>query len=269
MRTQKIKTGFTLTELLTVIAIIVVLVAIGMPAAREALESFESSAGVSNVIRLALVRARAISVRERRFAGVRFQQDTRGNQYMIFIVHDHANTGLVNGFRAAGGLDPIKLPRDVGVMDLRIRTDPSDARNADDMPIEVEGDDAASDLNINDPFELDDTTTFSIVFSPAGKMVIHDVRVRNRDGYVDSTTNTDVSDDEVFNKKDVVDDGNAMFYQDDYAGLGLGQEPSRNHFIIYNEKEFDSVDAESRWTDYLQYLEVVYVNRYTGQIINR
>jgi prepilin-type N-terminal cleavage/methylation domain-containing protein len=264
MRKQKIKTGFTLTELLTVIAIIVLLVAIGMPAAKEALESFESSAGVSNVIRLALVRARAITTRERRFAGVRFQQDTRGNQYMIFIVHDPANTGLVNGFRAAGGVNPIKLPEDVSVMDLRIRTDPCDARNADDMPIEVEGDDAASDLNINDPFELDDTTTFSIVFSPAGKLVIHDVRIRNRDGRTDDT-----SDDDVFNTSNNVDNGIGMFYQDDYAGLGLGQEPSRNHFIIYNENEFDSVDTESRWTDYLQYLEVVYVNQYTGQIINR
>jgi len=241
MRKQKRKTGFTLTELITVIAIIVLLVAIGLPAAREVLESFESSAGVSNVIRLALARARAIAVREQAYAGVRFQQDTRGNQYMIFIVHDHPNTNLVNGFRAAGGLDPVKLSEDVGVMDY-----------------------ARYDEDIDDPCELTDATTFSIVFSPAGKLVIHDVRVRNRDGRTDDT-----SDDDVFNISNNVDDGIGMFYQDDYADLGLGQEPSRNHFVIYNKNEFDSVDAESRWTDYLQYLEVVYVNPYTGQIINR
>jgi Tfp pilus assembly protein PilE len=264
MRKRKIKTGFMLTELITVIAIIVLLVAIGVPAAREVLESFESSAGVSNVIRLALAKARAVAARERRFAGVRFQQDTRGNQYMIFIVHDPANTNLVNGFRAAGGLDPVKLPEDVGVMDLRIRTDPCDASDSVDMSIEVEGDDAASDSYIDDAFELDDTTTFSIVFSPAGKLVIHDVRARNRDGQTDAT-----SDDDVFNTTNNVDGGIGMFYQDDYASLGLGQEPSRNHFVIYDKKEFNSVDAESRWTDYLQYLEVVYVSRYTGEIINR
>lgn len=264
MRKQKTKTGFTLTELLTVIAIIVVLVAIGMPAAREALESFESSVGVRHLISSALGSARAIAASQQKYAGLRFQQDLDGNQYMIFIVHDKPATNLAYGFCAVGGYKPMKLPRSVGVMDLTVRTDPCDARNADDMPIEVEDDDAASDLNINDAFELDDTTTFSIVFSPAGKLVIHDVRVRNRDGQTGDT-----SDDDVFNTSNNVDDGIGMFYQDDYASLGLGQERSRNSFVVYDKKEFESVDAQSRWTDCLQYLEVVYVSPYTGQIINK
>ena len=91
MRKQKIKTGFTLTELLTVIAIIVLLVAIGMPAARETLESFESSVGVRHLISSALGSARAIAASQQKYAGLRFQQDLDGNQYMIFIVNDPAS----------------------------------------------------------------------------------------------------------------------------------------------------------------------------------
>jgi hypothetical protein len=74
-----------------------------------------------------------------------------------------------------------------------------------------------------------------------------------------------------------VDAGEAMFYQDDYFGaphinnsygdLGLGHELSRSNFIIYSKTEFSRVDFNSRYTDYLQYLDILYVNSYTGKII--
>ena len=66
-----------------------------------------------------------------------------------------------------------------------------------------------------------------------------------------------------------------MFVQDDYFGngtnpdLGLGLEPSRNSFVIYDKIEFGKVDINRRWTDYLYKLasEVIYINPYTGTII--
>ena len=73
---------------------------------------------------------------------------------------------------------------------------------------------------------------------------------------------------DVFNKKAEVDAGVGMFYQDDYADEGFGQESSRNTFVIYDQKEFQSIDSASRWSGYLQHLEVLYVNPYTGEIIN-
>ena len=60
-----------------------------------------------------------------------------------------------------------------------------------------------------------------------------------------------------------------MFIQDDYANLGLGAELSRNNFIIYDKRARDAVNEGSRWTDYLQHLEVIYISPYTGQIINK
>jgi len=263
MRKQKIKTGFTLTELITVIAIIVLLVAIGVPAAREVLESFESSVSVRHLIGAALGSARAIAVREQAYAGVRFQQDMEGNQYMIFIVNDPDVGPLIPGnlgCRAVAGRKPMKLSRSIGVMDLKVK-----AYYDDSIPVEVEidiegVDDAASNGNIAQPEQLTDTTTFSILFSPAGKLVLHTLKVAH------SSIGADI-----FNTETNVENGIGMFIEDENGNPvpGLQIELSRNHFVIYNKNELDSVDAESRWTDYLQYLEVVYVNPYTGQIINR
>ena len=84
--------------------------------------------------------------------------------------------------------------------------------------------------------------------------------------------------DKVFNKKSLVDDSYAMFYQDDYSEspkllpygyLGFGPEHSRNNFVIYDKRALAAVSTDSRWTDYLSGLEVLYINSYTGEIINK
>jgi len=264
MRTDKPKTGFTLVELLTVVSIILVLAAIGLPAVKKVLDSFESSLSVRHLISAALANARAIAAREQAYAGLRFQQDLDGNQYMIFIVNDPAQppsasdlvndptltgTGLANGFRAVAGYKPMRLPVNVGVM----------------YCADSDSDNDIDDNDINEDWMLTDATTFSIIFSPAGKLVIHQVRTRNRHGQTTANSSTD----DVFNTIDNVNAGVALFYQDDYAGRGLGQELSRNSFIIYDKRALDAVNEDSRWTDYLQHLEVVYVSPYTGQIINK
>ena len=248
------KNGYTLTELMVVVAILAMLVGLGVPAAKQIVDSFESSAGLNPVISAALNNARAIATKKQRYAGVRFQQNIVGNQYMIFIVHDPVSTNLANGFREIEGLKPIKLPRNAGVMDLRIRTNRDEAMDSSDMSIEVFGDEPASNDNINETCEVTDTTTFSIVFSPAGKLVTHETRIRN--------------DNNVFNTSDNVDNGSAMFVQDDDPTNGLGQEPSRKRFIIYDKRAFGAVDVDNRWTGYLRDREVLYVNPYTGEIIN-
>jgi len=282
MRTDKTKTGFTLVELLTVVSVILLLAVIGLPAARQVLDSFESSGSIRYLVSAALANARAIAAREQAYAGVRFQQDLAGNQYMIFIINDPASapsagdlaldptltgTDRVNGFRAVTGYKPMRLPTNVAVMDLIVRMDPCDVSSVEDRPI--------VDLDLNDSVSanlvdgrniyLTDTTSFSIIFSPAGKLVIHKVRTSNRHG----RRATDSSTDDVFNTKNNVDNHLALFYQDDYAERGLGQELSRNNFVIYDKRALEAVNEDSRWTDYLQHLEVIYISPYTGRIINR
>ncbi|MCX5638409.1 MAG: hypothetical protein NTX52_12065 [Planctomycetota bacterium] len=276
------KHGLTLTEMTVVIASIVLLAAIGLPAIRAFIRSFESQSGTKSMISAAFASARAMAAKEQRYAGIRFQQDTHGHQYMIFIVWEEPKKmdGLTVGFRAVEGLKPIKLPDSIGVMDLKIVT------NRDDSSFykEIQLDDptlpaAVADGWINESRELTDTTTFSIIFSPSGKMVVHRVQVRNRNGAVDSGSNSVISGDDVFNKKAQVDAGAAMFYQDDYFGaawslyanLGLGPEYSRNSFIIYDRKEFTQAYQKGQaYSGYLYRLvpEAIYINPYTGTIIS-
>jgi hypothetical protein len=114
-----------------------------------------------------------------------------------------------------------------------------------------------------------DTTTFSIIFSPSGKLVIHGVRVRNRDGKSDSDIPR--SYDDIFNTAYNVETAQiAPFYQDDYwtAPYAFGPEPSRNSFVIYDTKRLKQTATNLRWTNYLSLLNRFYINPYTGTIIN-
>jgi len=128
----------------------------------------------------------------------------------------------------------------------------------------------ATDTDINDPAELVDVTSFSIVFSPAGKLIIHPVRVRNRDGLIDS--DSAVSDDDVFNTLDRVDiDGVGKFVQDDYLAEGWYQEFSRKSFVVYKKSRLKEIRPDRRWSTYLEDLErnqKVYVNPYSGHMIS-
>ena len=262
MKAKPNQSGLTLIETTVVIAVVALLAVLGLPAIRTFLNSFELQSGTKAMISAALSSARAIAAKEQHYAGIRFQnryqEDVNGCQYMIFIVHDFDSTGLENGFRAVEGTEPIKLPDAVGAMDLRHRTDYLDPKNPADTPINY-------DDEINEPKEVRDTTAFSIIFSPSGKLVIHGVRVRNRNGETGSS-----SEDDIFNTEhNVKDEKMAMFYQDDYADMGLGQEPSRNSFIIYDRTQLDKVDKNRRYDDYLSDLEVIYINPYTGTMIKR
>ena len=293
MRTRSKQSGLTLPELAVVIATIALLVGFVLPAIRALLNSFETQSGAKTLISTALSSARAIAAKENRYTGVRFQRDLSGNQYMIFIVQEPKI--MAYGFRAVEGVKPIKLPESVSVMDLTIVPDRNEQNPANPQG-EIRIDDlsrlltnAERDALIDEPREVSDVTTFSIIFSPGGKLVIHGIRVRNKDGFVDSANNTEISLDDVFNKKLQVDQkyngfdrtavppGAGMFYQDDYydadvwPGLSLGPEPSRNSFVIVYEKDkFEQALANGRaWSDYLAQTvpDRIYINSYTGTMI--
>jgi hypothetical protein len=271
------KFGLTLTEMVVVIATISLLVAIGLPVMRVIRESFESRTGGKSMISAALSSARAIAAKEQRYAGIRFQQDMAGNQYMVFIMHDFERTGLSPGFRTVEGLKPVKLPESLGVMDLIVRinhgTHWTDAEDLREQPLSEIYLDDTNPRNFGPDRKnkfITDTSSFSIVFSPSGKLIMRDVRVRNRDGVYQPNNGASgkVSMDGVFNSPDNIKNyGVGMFIQDDYAELGLGAESSRNRFVIYDKIRFDELDARERF-NYLSRLKLVYINPYTGTIIS-
>ena len=273
MKSKCKQSGLTLTEMTIVVASIVLLVALGLPAVRAFFTSFETESGAKTMISAALSSTRAIALKERRYAGIRFQKACLSRdvanplaglleapQYMIFIVYEEPKKmgNLTVGFRAVEGLKPIKLPDAVGVIDLGV----IDSRRGD--------------ADINDDFELSNATSFSLIFSPSGKLVIHDVRVRNREGDYDPKTPNDSMDD-VFNSPiNIIMNGFGMFIQDDYGrtddiNLGLEREPSRNCFTIYDRKEFArAYQRKQAYSGYLYRLvpKPIYINPYTGTIIS-
>ena len=246
MKDKLRQSGLSLTEMTVVISTIALLTVFGIPAIRAFVKSFETEAGVRGMINAALSNARAIAAKETKSVGVRFQQkwqaDNKGCQYMIFIIHDKASTGYANGFRAVPGTRPIKLPDNIGVMDLWIN----------------ETEVVDSDEEITNGEDVNDMTAFSIVFSPSGKLVIHDVRVTRKS-----------SNDDIFNAG-----GIGMFVEDDGEGDinndGFAEEPSRREFIIYDRSVFDRVNDERRWTDYLKDLagKKIHMSPYTGRMID-
>ena len=272
MKTARAKSGVSLTEMTVVVAAVALLASLSTPTIRTFFDSLASRDDTRAMISASLSAARAIAAKEQRYAGIRFQKAYHpqgplyGQQYMIFIVHDPEATTLANGFRTVEGIKPKKLPEGIGVMDLRHRTNLSSASDPQDDFTDL-------DIEIDEPYELTDTTAFSIIFSPSGKMVIHYVRVWNRDGAPRWPLLLDNSNDDVFNTiariTDILNPA-GMFVQDDYAGDGLGQELSRSSFVIYDRAEFGGVNVNSRWTDYLARLvsEMIYINAYTGRIIS-
>ena len=228
----------TLIETTVTVAVVSLLAVLATPSIRAYFNALGSPAEVKGAISAAFASARAIAAKEQHYAGVRFQQDSSGKQYMIFIVND---TNLVDeaavaggfketyGFRAAEGFHPIKLPENIGVMEV-----------------------VNQNTDIDDADKVIDKTTFTVIFSPAGKLVIHFAPVL-RAGIYDTIFN-DLS------VKPMLEDD----YDDSYPFV---QESSVNSFIIYDKTEFGKVDVLTRYSEYLNQLDVIYTNPYTGTII--
>lgn len=249
MKSKSKQSGVTLTEMTVVVGAIALLAAFGLPAARTFFNTFESGGSAKGLISAGLASARAIAASRQHYAGIRFQKaynpddpfnPLNASQYMVFIVHDFDGTGFAPGFRAVEGLKPIKLPDSVGIMDLY-----------------TAGDRVVDDSGIDNLDKVRDTTTFSIVFSPSGKLVMHEVRV------VSGSSN-----DRVFND---LGSSDAMFQEDSYVTFPYQQELSRNSFIIYDRKEFKhAYENDQGYSGCLEKLvpETIYISPYTGTIIS-
>jgi len=273
----------TLIEMTLVIATMALLAGFAVPAVRSLMRSFQTEGGVRSMIDAALSSARAMAMSNQRYVGVRFQKLCTSTdpgdpvkdvlnapQYMIFIMHEEPKRigGLANGFRAVEGMAPIKLPDTMGVMDLT---------------------GIAGDAAIDELAELSDATTFSIVFAPSGKLAVHEVRVRNRNGIYrpnNGSGSTQTSADDVFNSvENVCLYRQGMFLQDDYSRrngtdnveLGLGREDSRTSFVIYELPLLRaaygtraSTGGSMPWSLYLSKLApaALYVSPYAGSLIS-
>jgi hypothetical protein len=109
---------------------------------------------------------------------------------------------------------------------------------------------------IADQQDTINATTFSVVFSPSGRLLIHKVRASKRS-----------STDDMFNTQAQVSAGNAMFYQDNDGVLGIDEELSLSSFIIYDRKAFKQAYEQAK--PYTGFIERIDMNPYTGTMILR
>lgn len=254
---MKIKTkqsGISLTEAVLAVAVIILLVSVSIPAYKAFDTAISSPAGVQSMVSAALSSARAIAAKNQKYAGIRFQQDKDGNQYMIPIIHDYDATDIAIGYKAIDGKNPVKLPGDICIFDTK---------NNNNNEINSSGD-------IDDPSKIDDLTKFSIIFSPSGNLVIKDIRALP--GKPDPTV-PGKNDDNIFNysSNTTVD---YMFEADRSAS---DSELSRNSFLVINRKELNEIDLDQIWETLIEDPQnlgqidnekVLYINPYTGTIIN-
>ncbi len=253
------KNGFSIIEMLVVLAIIAMLVVLAIPGIKAMQKSYDST-GAEGMIVAALSTARTLAISRGHYTGVRFQKawkptedPLKAQQYMIFIIYlekRKTENNLTCAFCPIEGYKPIKLPENMGVMDMSKITKDSDISS--------------------DPCVVD-ATAFSIIFSPAGKLVIHDVRTINKDG-----KSGDNSKDDVINSENNVEKNPpiGMFIQDDDSGstIGLNKEQSRSKFVIYDCEKFSKLDPNKRYKNYLEDLKeknTMHVNAYTGDIIKK
>jgi hypothetical protein len=277
--------GLTLIEMTLVLGTMVLLVGLSVPAVRSLTHSFQSEGAVKSMIDAALSSARAMAMTRQRYVGVRFQKLCTSDdpaeplkgivdapQYMIFIMsEEREKIGLANGFRAVDGLDPIKLPSTVGVMDLSNGVQAGMGNQRDES--------------------LADATTFSVIFAPSGRLVVHEVRVRNRQGEYQPRNDPGsgkAAHDDIFNSpENICLYKEGKFIQDDYSAsknlrstretveFGLGEELSVTRFVLYDTATLRTLyksgarppAALSSYLNMLPAEKSVYVSWYSGHLI--
>ena len=246
--------GLSLVETIVVVAVVALMIGLAIPAVKTFMNPMTSSAGVESMISAALSSARAIAAKNQKYAGIRFQQDKNGNQYMIAIIYNYdpsvstSLNGSVDSFTAVKGLSPVKLPENVFIFDTKDYNDVEINSNA-----------------VDDDDKLKDITSFTILFSPSGNLAIRMV-----------LTSPISTDDSIFNSSATVE---YMFEKATNSSIKpYGKELGRNSLILCdNKSEFLKLAANERWNSFfkdpilnqLDSTKVFYISPYTGSIISQ
>ncbi len=273
--------GLTLMEMTVVVVTAAVLLALALPAVKSLFNALETRSSTKAMINAAMASARAIAAREQRYAGIRFQtaydpcdpyNPLSSDQYMIFVIHEEPKkSGNIQAgmFRAVEGVEPIKLPENMLIIDLRQGSNNDAMINNDNMISQL------STQGWQKHWKLRDTTAFSVIFSPNGKLTTRNVWVKNRDACTPNTTPP--SYDDVFNTLNQIThntDPYGMFIQDEktasFITPGLEPENSRNSFLIVEKDKFkEAYQKDNVYSEYLFDLldSVVYICPHTGEML--
>ena len=256
MNDKKRQSGFTLIEMLVVVAIVAVMSALVLPNTMGIIRSHRAAA-TKNMIKNALAQAQAHAAVTQKYAGVRFQftkDQWQNNRQYLVLIENETTGGDYERFVAIRNAKAAALPVGMGVISQA----------------------AFGSAQIPDNYAVDSVmgeTAFSIIFSPTGQLVTKDVYLQPKDEmengiFTDSIVNLDGN----------VDDGIGLLYCDVYSGLNTEwrrEEPSALGLYIFDADKLMSIDgldmgpvdrAVER-AEYIRSLEPILINIYTGTII--
>lgn len=157
--------GFTLIEMLVVVGIIAIMVSLVMPAGSSMIQSHRKSSA-KNLIKTSLAQAQAYAAKERKYAGIRFQLDASGRQYLILV--EAKRIVISNGSVIPGAWDFYDL------MDLYVPVDNVQPTAMPTGTVVLNASELDFDIDANtevEDWELEDATTFCVIFSPSGQLV--------------------------------------------------------------------------------------------------
>jgi prepilin-type N-terminal cleavage/methylation domain-containing protein len=267
MKTRPRQPAFTMIELMAVILILVLFLAMALPAISKMMQSNKVGQARSMIKSFfALAQARAAETQN--YVGVRFQFDKNGwlngKQYLVLIENYNGD------FSAVPNTKPAALPP--GVVAIT-----GNAGNVD-----LDNDLGHWSFGTGG---MMDSTTFSIVFSPTGQLVIKTVVVRPWQFQQPAGSGIWIFD-HIFNSSSrvLLNDSHpdhCLLYCDgpsfwDYRTSSLlvsenwcRSEYSATSFRLAEVDPLVSCDSNSRFTQYVYTIESILINQYTGEVFEQ
>lgn len=189
---RKFNQAFTLVEMMTVVAIAVLLMAVALPSVPGMVRSSKMS-NAKNLIKTALTQAQSYAIRNGKNAGIRFQKAANGKTYLVLVEnqrsYDWCDMSLSIGSRvklkgnfsnryvAIPNAQPKALPDGVAVISF---SQFFEALSDVDKNNYLQDFASCNDTIIAGGGSLENYQTFTIIFSASGQMVSRYVQVQPR-----------------------------------------------------------------------------------------
>lgn len=280
---QRNRAGFTLVEILVVVAIIAIMISLTVPATSTMVRSYRQ-ASAKSLVRSAMAQAQAYAVKERKYAGLRFQKDGSGQQYII-LVENKAITldnvpfyggdpyPLKNLYAPVDNVRPITLP--VGIEVMPAYREPWEI---DFLPDNGDGKVWPGDGDgIIDYTELAAATTFCVLFDPSGQLVRKPAQCGPRllpaEDYPGMVIDyneyiNNAYDDTVFANNQSVLPSEGLPLPGDVIQLGFtGVKLSQSGVYMYENNTLERIPANERLWYISTKLEPMLINIYTGEFL--
>jgi prepilin-type N-terminal cleavage/methylation domain-containing protein len=268
MKKRRYKTGFTLIEMLIVVGIIAIMISLVMPSTNSLIQSNRETSA-KNLVRSSLMQAQAYAAKERKYAGIRFQLDGAGRQYMILVESTRIQLRNFYGIGVHHPLMTLYTPVD--------NAQPT-AMPTGNVIINYPDIDLDDNTEIED-WELKDATRFCVLFSPSGQLVKKPAqcgpRIASADYpgyeilYSDYTT---IEGDGIFenDQSKVPSEGLPLFGDIPIDPTDLTQvKTSQTSLLLFQLKKLEEMDPVERY-DYIMgspESKPLMINVYTGKLI--